>query len=114
MQSSFGNEHIKCLDTVHTVQQVLPVPRVTGYHSAYLSPFPWCSRRQLLMVMTTIIKISIRMMTTLVVLVLVLLLLIIILTIIIVIAIIIITCRAKIWLCAVTGILESCSNFAAK
>ena len=89
-------------------------PQVTGYHSADLSPFPWCSRRQPQMVMTTIIKISIRMMTTLVVLVLVLLLLIIILTIIIVITIIIITCRAKIWLCAVTGILESCSNFAAK
>ena len=104
MQSSFGNEHIECLDTV---QQVLP--QVTGYHSADFSPFPWCSRRQPLMMMTTIIKISMRMMTTLVVL----LLLIIILTIIIVI-IIIITCRAKIWLCAVTGILESCSNFAAK
>ena len=54
-------------------------PQVTGYHSADLSPFPWCSRRQLLMVMTTIIKISIRMMTTLGVPVLVLLLLIIIL-----------------------------------
>ena len=78
-----------------------------GYHSADLSPFPWCSRRQPQMMRTTIIKISIRMMTTLVVLVLIL-------TIIIVIAIIIITCRAKIWLCAVTGILESCSNFAAK
>ena len=104
MQSSFENEHIKCLDTV---QQLLPVPRVTGYHFADLSPFPWCSRRQPQMMRTTIIKISIRMMTTLVVLVLIL-------TIIIVIAIIIITCRAKIWLCAVTGILESCSNFAAK
>ena len=89
-------------------------PQVTGYHSAYLSPFPWCSRRQPLMMMTTVINISMRMMTTLGVFVLVLLLLIIILTIIIVIAIIIITCPAKIWLCAVTGILQSCSNFAAK